>query len=414
MSTNPGNHQSSPVDLAIAIGAIVGVPVALLTIISSVIEQPIVALVAALITAVLASVCVVCLGKIGIIEAIIAWLTLAVVVLACCVIWPRTMTVEGTIHDTAGNPVRNELVAFFDLHGVRHETKTDADGCYKFVDVPLGRYRIQVRDNELEGEASGVLVRKVQLNIIVGEVLTRASPISPPPPTSSPTDTPPPTATSASTSEPTAVPPTNDSSIATSTPTVTPEPPTATSTPVPPTPTATPGPPTATFTLVPPTPTAIPEPPTSTLILPNYLAPVLTGPDNGSGVQGEFPPLYWNWDGQLGEDEFFEVRVWHESIKTYHPALGWVKVPQFDYNVRGEREGKYYWTVIVVRGTNPKPKDWTLQPWWPYPMWEGDLVAELSPEPEPRFFMFTPEEGGGPGGPISVPSTPCHHPSCGG
>jgi hypothetical protein len=165
------------------------------------------------------------------------------------------------------------------------------------------------------------------------------------------------------------------------------------------------------------TPTATPTPantstPTVTPTPTPYPAPVLTSPDNGSGVQGEFPPLYWNWDGKLGEDEFFEVRVWHEDITTYHPALGWVKVPQFDYNVRGERKGKYYWTVIVVKGANPKPKDWTLQPWWPYPMWEGDLVAELSHEPEPRFFMFTPDDGGGPGGPISVPSTPCSHPGC--
>lgn len=175
----------------------------------------------------------------------------------------------------------------------------------------------------------------------------------------------------------------------------------ATSTPTP-TPTKTPTP---YFSY---TPTATPTPantstPTATPTPTPYPAPVLTAPDDGSGVQGEFPPLYWEWDGELGEGEFFEVRIWHESFTAYHPALGWVRVPQFDYNIKGHTRGKYYWTVIVVKGTNAKPKDWTLKPWWPYPMWEGELVAELSPESEPRFFLFTPDK--------DSPEVP-GHPSC--
>lgn len=188
----------------------------------------------------------------------------------------------------------------------------------------------------------------------------------------------------------------------TETPTYTPTSSTSTPTPTPTTPSPTP---TAPSPVPIDTPTATPTPaptctPTVTPTPTPYPSPILTGPDNGSGVQGEFPPLFWEWDGKLGEDEFFEVRIWHESIIDYHPALGWVKVPQFDYNVSGELNGKYYWTVIVVKGTNARPKDWTLQPWWPYPMWEGDLVAELSAESEPRFFLFTPDETSGPG-PIS-------------
>jgi hypothetical protein len=197
-------------------------------------------------------------------------------------------------------------------------------------------------------------------------------------------------------------------SIVVATPTLTPTP-TETPTPTPtetltPTPTRTPTPtftqtPTVTPTLTnTPTPTVVPTP-----TLPSYSAPVLTDPDNGSGVQGEFPPLFWTWDGELGEDEFFEVRIWHESFTAYHPALGWVRVPQFDYNIKGHSPGKYYWTVIVVKGANARPKDWTLQPWWPYPMWEGELVAELSPESGPRFFLFTPSEDYPPVG---------GHPSC--
>jgi hypothetical protein len=401
MSTNPNDQQGSPVETAVAIGAIAGVPAVLFTIINNFVEQPTIALVVALITVALASACAVHFSGIGIMEVIVAWLTLIVLVLAGFVIWPRTMTVEGTIHDTAGNPVSNEVVLFFDSSNRRYETRTKTDGYYKFTNVPLGMYRVNVRDSEIEGEAMGVLVRRVHQNMTVPQVSAEASPTPTPVTTSPPTDMPLPPATPTPTSEP-----------STASPTVTPELPTPTFTPAPPTSTVTLEPPAATSTPLPLTPTATPKPMTPTPVLPNYLAPMLTSPDNGSGVQGEFPPLYWGWDGKLGEDEFFEVRVWHEDITTYHPALGWVKVPQFDYNVRGERKGKYYWTVIVVKGANPKPKDWTLQPWWPYPMWEGDLVAELSPEPEPKFFMFTPDDGGGPGGPISVPSTPCSHPGC--
>jgi hypothetical protein len=99
------------------------------------------------------------------------------------------------------------------------------------------------------------------------------------------------------------------------------------------------------------------------------------------------------------------VRIWHESITTYHPALGWVKQPQFDYNIRDARHGKFYWTVVVVKGATARRKEWTLKPWWPYPMWEGELVAELSPESEPRYFWFTSDEYQGPGTNYSVPPT---------
>lgn len=162
---------------------------------------------------------------------------------------------------------------------------------------------------------------------------------------------------------------------------------------------------------LPPPPT---PPATATPIIPKqYSAPVLTGPDNGVGVVGEFPPLYWEWEGELKDDEFFEVRVWYEDL-PYHAVVGWVKQPNFDYNISGERFGKYFWTVIIVQGENERRKDWTLQPWWPYPMWEGELVKELSPESEPRFFFFTPSGSGSndgpPGSPISKPS--CPSPPC--
>lgn len=151
--------------------------------------------------------------------------------------------------------------------------------------------------------------------------------------------------------------------------------------------------------VVPPTPPPIPMP-SVVLASTFYPTPALTNPDNGVGTLGAFPPLFWQWPGELKEDEFFEVRVWHEDL-PYHAALGWVKQTQFDYNISGERNGKYFWSVIVVKGKNPKPKDW-IKPGWPYPVWDGELVKELSPESEIRDFFFTVDGGGG-GGPISKP-----------
>ncbi|MBI1881044.1 MAG: SH3 domain-containing protein [Chloroflexi bacterium] len=155
----------------------------------------------------------------------------------------------------------------------------------------------------------------------------------------------------------------------------------------------------------PPSPPPPTPPPISVLASPGYKypAPKLTDPDNGVGTLGAFPPLFWKWDGELKEDEYFEVRVWHEDL-PYHAALGWVKQPQFDINVSGERNGKFYWTVVIVQGKNPRLKDW-IQPGWPYPVWDGELVRELSPEAEPRFFFFTSSSiiAGSSASPISRP-----------
>jgi len=159
----------------------------------------------------------------------------------------------------------------------------------------------------------------------------------------------------------------------------------------------------------PPTPTPVPTSPTPAIL---YLAPRPTSPDNGSGAFGTFPPLFWEWDGRLADDEYFEVRIWHESITDYHPALGWVKGPPFDFNISQERPGKYYWTVAVVKGENVRLKDWIVQSGWPYNMWEGDLGAELSPEGELRFFFFTPSSGSSSGGGQSPISKPCNEPPC--
>ena len=216
MSTDPSNRGSSLIEIFKAVGVIVALPLALFAFANNIVAQPVIALVVALITAVLASAWVVCSGWTGITEVIVAWLTLIVVVLAGFVIWPRTIAVEGIIRDTAGNPVSNEEVVLFDLSGRRYETKTNAEGHYQFIDVPTGSYRVQVGGTEVEGGTEGFLVRKVQQNITVSEILATASlpsvaavtPNTPTPtPTATPTNTltptPTPTATPTNTATPT-------------------------------------------------------------------------------------------------------------------------------------------------------------------------------------------------------------------
>jgi formylglycine-generating enzyme required for sulfatase activity len=180
MSTNSSSkRESSVVEIFRAIGAIVAVPTALFGLANSIFSQPIIALVVAMITAVLASIVVVRCGWTGITEVITAWLVLTVIVvivLASFVIWPKTMTVEGIILDEEGNPISNEQVTLFDRSNRRYETKTDTEGYYQFIEVPSGKYRVQVRTSEIEGETKGILVRVVQQNLTVPLILGQVSP----------------------------------------------------------------------------------------------------------------------------------------------------------------------------------------------------------------------------------------------
>lgn len=203
-----------------------------------------------------------------------------------------------------------------------------------------------------------------------------------------------------STSSPTPQLPT-DTPTPTETPTNTPTPPTATATPAS-TPTDTPRPtqtptntptPTATVTN-PPVPTSTPTAtPTPTF----YPAPLLTGPENGVDALGTFPPLLWTWEGTLAEDEYFEVRIWHENFPDPQ-ALGWVKQEVFDYNISQGAFGNYNWSIIIVKDSQVRTKDWYKPELWPYPVWEHDpeedpgSIQFLSRESERRFFKFSPTD----------------------
>lgn len=163
--------------------------------------------------------------------------------------------------------------------------------------------------------------------------------------------------------------------------------PTETSSPVPPTATATPVPPTATATSVPPTPTPRPQPtptptpkPTATPV--GYPAPLLLEPANGAQFGGGQVWLRWRWDGQLGADEHFDVRVWQEGKPHY--GVAWTEKPEHLLNLDALGGGGYYWSVAVIRGRDGK--------------WEKDL----SPESEARSFYRS--GGAPPPGPTPLPT----------
>jgi len=140
------------------------------------------------------------------------------------------------------------------------------------------------------------------------------------------------TPTPPATSSPTSVP----TSTATDTPTTTPtltvtfvalHTPTSTSTPVP---TNTPSP---------------TDTPTST----PYPAPTLVGPEEGTLFpEGQDVKLVWEWEQDLAENEFFEVRIRLRGEQEFDP-MDLVKVPyRFVSASRLTQAGTYEWQVAIV------------------------------------------------------------------
>ena len=167
----PNGPRSSLAEWAKVITAIIGVPILAYTIINNYFERPSITIAVALITAILASVYMVRYQRATINSIIITWLALVVVALAVFVVWPKTITVEGTIVDTTSNPVPNEEVKLIDVNGVVRITNTDKAGCYQFNDVPNRSFKILVRDERVEGLARGGLIQVLTMNLTIDELI---------------------------------------------------------------------------------------------------------------------------------------------------------------------------------------------------------------------------------------------------
>lgn len=98
----------------------------------------------------------------------------------------------------------------------------------------------------------------------------------------------------------------------------------------------------------------------------NYPVPQLLSPREGQDIHEEIVTLRWSWPGTLGEDEYFDVRMWREG--SAKAGIAWTK--NLEYQQRDAQDGWYHWTVVVVRGQN------------------GVIERELSREPQAFSFRL--------------------------
>jgi hypothetical protein len=106
-------------------------------------------------------------------------------------------------------------------------------------------------------------------------------------------------------------------------------------------------------------------------------------PQNDTDFSGNavMVDLSWGWDGALADDEWFQVEIKLKSPPSSSLPDGafdvsWVKKPVYSFNAaQGNRT--YIWTVSVMRGNSPKPKEWSSpctvcgQAWDPAPTSES-------------------------------------------
>lgn len=109
-------------------------------------------------------------------------------------------------------------------------------------------------------------------------------------------------------------------------------------------------------------PAGVPTPTTR-----QYPAPVLISPDDDAQfAAGETITVRWTWDGELGPDEYFDVRLWQEGAPPY--GVGWSR--EGIYGVVGEPNVVYYWSIAVIRGQ------------------DGQMLEQLSPQSPPRKLSW--------------------------
>ncbi len=90
--------------------------------------------------------------------------------------------------------------------------------------------------------------------------------------------------------------------------------------------------------------------PTATLspTIPHYPPPELISPKPNEKLPGQDAALRWAWSGTLGDNEYFDIRLWREG--TPRKSIAWTKDRY--YTERSLPSGWYSWTVVVIRGQN--------------------------------------------------------------
>lgn len=108
-------------------------------------------------------------------------------------------------------------------------------------------------------------------------------------------------------------------------------------------------------------------------------APIITGPREGTVVgQGQDVLLNWSWNGLLGPNEYFEVKL-RPDAQSRSVYIAQELGEAHDLSNANLGPGRYQWTVQVVQGyfinNSGHPDDWVFE-------------AFRSPESEPRLIII--------------------------
>ena len=88
----------------------------------------------------------------------------------------------------------------------------------------------------------------------------------------------------------------------------------------------------------------------------SYPAPILESPAPGATIVGEAKTDFtWQWDGDLKEEERFELRIWRHDKSPSTFVIGLERSVLLDTPPYGF--GEYLWQVAVVRIDGSDPKD---------------------------------------------------------
>lgn len=104
----------------------------------------------------------------------------------------------------------------------------------------------------------------------------------------------------------------------------------------------------------------------------SYSAPVLAEPTHETTTYQLPVTLKWKWDGTLGPNEYFDVRVWFGGQAKV--GIGLTKEPVFrieaSHPIWRFGPGWYHWKIVVVEARN------------------GQVARELSPHSQERAFRW--------------------------
>jgi len=84
-------------------------------------------------------------------------------------------------------------------------------------------------------------------------------------------------------------------------------------------------------------------------------APVLLGPMDGAA--GSVLDLEWDWEGELGQDHWFELQVKPDAPEAKFIAQGWYQEKLVRLTSAELLPGRYTWRVVVVQGRDDKRGD---------------------------------------------------------